>query len=239
MHSLRAIVYTSVLVGLVAGAAVSALQLFATTPLILKAEAYETAAETAPAPAAHSHADNAAPHSHEDAGHHGGWQPEDGLERNGLTVAANILTAIGYALVLTGLISLHGRPVTWREGALWGLAGFACVMLAPTLGLPPELPGTPAGPLEERQLWWIGTACATAAGLGLIAFKRAPWSIALAAVLIAAPHLIGAPSAPQGEYALAPEALERQFVIAATLTSLAFWALLGSLSGALLRRFEV
>jgi cobalt transporter subunit CbtA len=138
MHSFRAIVYTSVLVGLVAGFAVSALQLFATTPLILQAETYETAAQ--PTPAVHSHGDNAAPHTHE----HEAWQPEDGVERNGLTVAANILTAIGYALVLTGLISLRAQPITWRAGVLWGLGGFVCVMLAPMLGLPPELPGTPA-----------------------------------------------------------------------------------------------
>jgi cobalt transporter subunit CbtA len=232
MHSFRAIVYTSVLVGLVAGFAVSALQVVATTPLILQAETYETAAQ--PAPAVHSHGDNPAPHTHE----HEAWQPEDGVERNGLTVAANILTAIGYALVLTGLISLRAQPITWREGVLWGLGGFVCVMLAPMLGLPPELPGTPAGPLEERQLWWIATACATAAGLGLLAFKHTPWAITVAAVLMAAPHLIGAPAAPEGEQALVPAALEHQFVIAATLTSLAFWTLLGGLSGAVLRRFE-
>jgi cobalt transporter subunit CbtA len=153
-------------------------------------------------------------------------------------MAANTLTAIGYALVLTGLIAFSGRPATWRSGFIWGMGAFACVMLAPTLGLPPELPGTPAGPLAERQLWWLATVVATAAGLGLIAFNGKPWAVALALLLIAAPHLIGAPLAPAGETALAPEALHHQFIMAAVVTSFVFWMLLGSLSGAVLRRFE-
>lgn len=173
-------------------------------------------------------------HDHEDSS----WEPADGLERNAFTVAANILTAIGYSLVLTGLIAFRGRPVTWRDGLIWGLAGFACVMIAPMLGLPPELPGTPAAPLGERQIWWIGTALATAAGIGLIAFQRKPWAAVLAIVLVVAPHIIGAPAAPAGEHALAPEALEHRFVVAAVLSSLVFWALLGSLSSTFLRRFE-
>lgn len=154
------------------------------------------------------------------------------------TVAANMLTAIGYALVLCGLIAMRGKPVTWRDGLLWGLAGFACVMLAPLIGLPPELPGTPSAPLADRQLWWIGTALATAVGIGLIAFQRKPWAAAVAIAIIAAPHLIGAPVAPEGTHPLAPESLEHQFVAAAVMTSLVFWALLGSVSGALFRRFE-
>lgn len=241
MSLFRSIVFTSVIVGLIVGVAVSLAQFVGTSQLILKAEVFEKAGEAAApahdadaaAPAAQDHAAMAA-HEHEE----GGWEPADGFERNAFTVAANILTAIGYALVLTGLIALRGKPVTWREGLLWGLAGFACVMLAPMLGLPPELPGTPAAPLGERQIWWIGTAVATAAAIGLIAFQRKPWAAVLAVVLLAAPHLIGAPVAPEGEHALAPEALEHQFVVAAVLTSLLFWVLLGSLSGSIYRRFE-
>ena len=234
MQSLRAILFTSVLVGLIVGPAISAVQLAGTTPLILKAEVYETAGEQA-APA-HSHDAGAAAHDH---GHdEEAWAPEDGFERNAYTMAANTLTAIGYALVLTGLMALSGRPATWRSGLIWGIAGFACVMLAPTLGLPPELPGTPAGPLADRQLWWLATVIATGAGLGLIAFNGKPLAAILCVVLIATPHLTGAPLASEGESALAPEALRHQFVVAAVVTSFVFWMLLGSLSGAVLRRFE-
>ena len=233
MHSFRAIVFTSVLVGLIAGVAISAVQVLGTSSLILKAEVYEQAGEAAVP--AHSHDGKAAAHEHEhDAA---AWEPSDGMERTLFTIAANVLTAIGYALVLAGLIALRGQPITWRDGLLWGMAGFACVMLAPMLGLPPELPGTPVAPLAERQIWWIGTVAATAAGLGLIAFRREPWAAILAILLIVAPHLVGAPAAPEGEHALAPEALEHQFVVAAVLTSLVFWTLLGSLSGVFLRKF--
>lgn len=136
MSFFRNIVFTAILVGILGGFAVSAMQAFGTTPLILQAETFESAGE-----APHSH-DAPAPgaavpaHEHNDEA----WAPADGFERTAYTVAANVLTAIGYALVLTGLISLRGTNTGWREGLLWGVAGFAAVMLALMIGLPPELP---------------------------------------------------------------------------------------------------
>jgi cobalt transporter subunit CbtA len=237
MPLFRSIVFASVLIGLIVGAAVSVVQFLGTSQLILKAEVYEKAGEQGAgvATAGHDHDHGTAAHAHEE----GGWEPADGFERNAFTLAANILTAIGYALVLTGVMAIRGKPVGWHEGLLWGLAGFACVMLAPMLGLPPELPGTPAAPLADRQLWWIGTASATAAGLALLAFVRAPWAPFAAIALIAAPHLIGAPPPPEGQHALAPELLQHEFVATVVLTSLIFWLLLGALSGPVMRRFEV
>ncbi|KAJ33181.1 cobalt transporter, partial [Agrobacterium tumefaciens] len=138
MPSFRNIVFTAVLVGILGGLAVSAMQAFGTTPLILQAETYEGAGGEA----AHSH-EATAPGAVVPAHEHNeeAWAPADGFERTAYTVAANVLTAIGYALVLTGLISLRGTNGGWREGLLWGVAGFAAVMLAPMIGLPPELPG--------------------------------------------------------------------------------------------------
>lgn len=230
----RNIVFTAVLVGILAGLAVSAMQAFGTTPLILQAETFEGAG--AQAPHSHEATPGAAAHDHE----HGeeAWTPADGFERSAYTVAANVLTAIGYALVLTGLISLRGTTAGWREGLLWGVAGFAAVMLAPMIGLPPELPGSPAAALEARQIWWLFTVAATACGLALIAFQREPWGIVLALALIVAPHVVGAPLPPEGEHALAPLPLERQFIVAATVTSFIFWALLGTLSAFFLKRFQ-
>ena len=54
-------------------------------------------------------------------GHESEWEPEEGFQRNAFTVGANILTAIGFALLLTGVYAIRGRHVTWREGLLWGL----------------------------------------------------------------------------------------------------------------------
>jgi cobalt transporter subunit CbtA len=239
MSLFRAIVFTSVLVGIVAGTAVSLVQFAGTSQLIARAEVFEKAGETdavspvATAKEAHEHTSTSA-RVHEE----GAWEPADGLERSAFTLAANILTAIGYALVLCGLMALRGKPVTWRTGLLWGVAGFACVMLAPMLGLPPELPGTPAAPLGDRQFWWIATALCTAVGIGLLALQRTTWAAVLAVIIVAAPHVVGAPNAPEAGHALAPEALHYQFIAAAAITSLVFWALLGSLSGMIFRRLE-
>src|SRR3954453_18808755 len=176
MSVFRSIVFSAVVVGLIVGAAVTVAQFFGTVPLILKGETYERAAEQAAAPAAHQHA------GHDHAGHDHGvaaWEPKDGLQRNFFTAAANILTAIGFALLLAGIYALQGRPVTWHEGLLWGLGGFAVFTIAPGLGLPPELPGAAVAPLEARQIWWVATAAATAAGLGLLVFRRAAWAAVL------------------------------------------------------------
>jgi cobalt transporter subunit CbtA len=116
--------------------------------------------------------------------------------------------------------------VTWREGLLWGLAGFVVFTAAPGLGLPPELPGMPVAELTARQTWWIATAAATAIGLGLLAFRPAAWAAILGLGLIALPHLIGAPLAPES-HSEVPAALSHRFIVVVTLTSLLFWALLG------------
>jgi cobalt transporter subunit CbtA len=233
MSVFRSIVFTAVVAGALVGAAVTLVQLFGTVPLILKGEVYERAAEqagagSAPATTAHE------PGEHE---HAAAWEPKEGFERNAFTAAANVLTAIGFALVLAGIFALRARAVTWYEGLLWGLAGFIAFTVAPGLGLPPELPGVPAAPLEHRQLWWVATAAATAAGLGLLFLRRSPWAVILGLFLIAMPHAIGAPHLEQ-VHTDVPDTLSRQFIAAVTLTSLMFWTLLGSLTGIFYRRFS-
>ena len=82
-----------------------------------------------------------------------------------------------------------------------------------------------------------GTAAATATGLALLAFRRSPWAAAVALVLFVLPHLIGAPQLAE-QRSNVPEALSHQFVVAVTLTSLLFWALLGWLSALFYQRFN-
>lgn len=235
---LRNILFTAVLAALCVGLLNTVADYFGTGPLILQAETYEKAGEAAPAAHAHdaspSVATGAAPAPAAEAGDHhhdeGGWEPADGVERTAYTLVANILTAFGWALMLAGLFALRGKPVGWREGLLFGLAGFVSVLLAPSLGLPPEVPGTPAAALADRQVWWVATALCTAAGLALIAFVPRGWAAVLAIVLFVAPHLYGAPLPPADAHALAPEALAHRFLVVATLTSLVFWAALGVLT---------
>jgi len=208
MPVFRSIVFSAALAGLIVGVVISVAQFFGTVPLIQQSEVYERKA-AAELPAAHEHgaAAHDKAHSHESE-----WEPEDGLQRNSFTVAANILTAIGFALLLTGIFAIRGRPVTWREGLLWGFAGFVVFTAAPEL--------------TARQTWWIATAAATAGGLFLLAFRSAAWAAVLGLGLIALPHLIGAPLAPES-HSEVPAALSHRFIVVVTLTSLLFWALLG------------
>ncbi len=254
MSTFRSIVFASVISGFIVGLIVTVVQQFGTVPLILKAEVFEKAAEThqhdapvtaQPAAAGHDHA----AHDHGDhvhgAGDHdhgaGAWEPRDGFERNAYTAAANILTAIGFALLLAGFFAVRsgatGASVSWHEGLLWGLAGFAVFTLAPGLGLPPELPGVPAAPILSRQIWWLAAVLATAGGLALIAFRRSVPAAIAGVILLTLPHLIGAPELAKIETNV-PSSLTHQFVTAVTVTSLVFWTLLGGLTSAVFARFD-
>ena len=233
---LRLFLTVALLAGIGAGVANWAAHMFGTTPLILEAEVYENAAAPAePAAAeatAHTHQAGAAEHEHDAEA----WAPADGWERNLYSLGAEVVTGVGYAFLLTAAIVIFGKGADWRRGLLWGLAGFACFSLAPAIGLPPELPGTEAAPLLDRQLWWIGTVVATAAGLFAVARLRNVYGYAIAVVLIAAPHIIGAPQ-PETPGGLAPEELEHKFILVAIATSLMFWLILGVLTGAFFKRY--
>ncbi|MDD0977059.1 CbtA family protein [Pseudomonas fontis] len=213
--------------GLLAALLLTLLQSFWVAPLILQAETYEN---SAPVAEAHEHAAGTAEHHHDAEA----WSPEDGWQRVLSTTGGNLVVAVGFALILAALYTLRapGRTAT---GALWGLAGFAVFCLAPTLGLPPELPGTAAADLAQRQAWWAGTAAATAVGLALMVFAH-NWVLkAVGVALLVVPHVIGAPQ-PQVHESLAPEALETQFKVASLLTNAAFWVAMGLISAWLYRR---
>ncbi|MFD2263945.1 CbtA family protein [Lacibacterium aquatile] len=233
MNVFRSIIFSAVLAGLITGIVVTGAQMVSTVPLILKAEVFEVAEPAAPADAGHSHAPGTAAHSHDEEA----WGPEDGFERNAYTALINVVSWIGFGMLMAGVFVLSRRDITWREGFLWGLGGFAAFILAPTLGLPPELPGMPAGDLVARQVWWIGTVAATAVGLYLIALQRSPLAAVAAIVLIALPHVIGAPQ-PESHDSAVPHGLHHEFVVAVTLTTLLSWSLLGGLTGLFYRRFS-
>jgi cobalt transporter subunit CbtA len=229
----KRIAQTAGFAGLLAAILLTLLQSLWVTPLILEAETYENApsviaAQSHETSQAHSHehehahpAAAAVPHSHDSQA----WAPEDGWQRTLSTGLSNLVVAIGFALMLAGLFTLRAPNKTWH-GLLWGFAGFATFCLAPAAGLPPELPGTAAADLAQRQSWWIGTALATATGLGLLAFAQ-HWPLRLAGLLLLAlPHLIGAPQ-PEVHSSLAPQALGQQFILASLVTNALFWAALG------------
>jgi cobalt transporter subunit CbtA len=230
MQTLRPIFFAALLAGLIAGGASTVFHNLGAVPLILQAETFEP---SAPVPAAaHAHAEGTPTHAH-DAG---AWVPEDGLERSAYTLVADLLTGIAYACLLVGAFALRGAATDWRQGLFWGLAGFAVFTLAPGLGLPPELPGTDAAPVEARQLWWAATVLMTGGGLALLVFTRhLAWAVVGAGLLLL-PHLYGAPQ-PVEAAMLAPESLAHRFVVAVTVTSLLFWLILGGTAGWLYGRF--
>jgi len=217
MAEFRRLVFAALCAGLLSGILAAVGHQLATVPLILQAETYE-------------HPTTAAAHAW------AAWTPENGVERAGYTLAADLLAGIGFALLLGAGLSLRGGEVTWRDGLLWGLAGFAAFTLAPGLGLPPEIPGAAAAPLAERQLWWVATAAATAGGIALFAFTRRPLGAILAVLLVVLPHLYGAPL-PAEHVAAAPPVLAQQFRVAATAVSFLFWVSLGAATGYFRRRF--
>jgi cobalt transporter subunit CbtA len=231
MDYFRNIVVVAALAGAIAGLGMTVAQQLTTVPLILKAEVYEQSATPA-----HEHDDAAAaqPGAHE----HGdeGWSPADGIERTLFSALANIVTGIGFALLLVAVSELFGGIRNWRQGLFWGLAGFAVFTLAPGLGLPPELPAMPAAELSGRQLWWVATALSTAIALGLLVYGRSAVAAIAAIVLLVMPHLIGAPQPVSYESPI-PEGLHHSFVVAVVLTTLVFWVLLGGLAGLFRDRF--
>lgn len=236
MTLFRNVVFIAALSGLLSGLVMTVLQTFTTVPLILQAEALEAAglgqhehAATPPrVPDAPVPFGNVAVETHAHAAE--GRMPADVFERFVFTALSNIVTAIGFGLVLVAVSEAFGGVNSWRQGMFWGFAGFAVFTLAPGLGLPPELPGMPAADLLDRQVWWVATVAATSVGLGLIAFRGTVLFSFVGLALIVVPHWFGAPR-PDDLASPVSEELHRRFIVAATLTSLVFWVALGGLVG--------
>lgn len=254
------IVSSAAAAGILAGLLLTGVQQLQVAPIILQAEIYESAVpkpleQAAPAPHAHAdatphehaHAD-ATPHEHshdtkpaqaaehEHAHEHGGWQPNDGAERTFYTALANVSAGVGFALLLAAAIGLHGGASGWRAGLLWGAAGYTVFFVAPSIGLPPELPGTVAAPLLARQFWWTATVAASVGGLSLLVFAK-KWPLKVAgAVLLFVPHLVGAPQ-PAVHSSSAPPELARLFLYATALANAAFWLAMGTLAGYFHKKF--
>lgn len=242
----RRLVYSALLVGTLAGLLLSAVQFWQVIPIIHGAERFEQAQAPRVTEPAHetAHADEHAGHVHPA----GAWEPAEGVERTGYTLLANVLTAVGYALlmlaVMVAVLKYNAAArFDWRYGLLWGAAGYATFFVAPSLGLPPEVPGAAVAALEARQLWWGFTALCTAAGLAGVAFGKSPWRW-MALGLIVVPHLVGAPHSVTNPFAHhSPadagelEALARQFVWATAFANALYWLVLGSASSWAVRRF--
>ena len=236
LASFRRIVSAALWTGILAGLLLTAVQRVQVVPTLLKAEVYEEQA-VAVAPVSHAHASAEHEHQHvhaaaESEHHHDAdaWKPANGWERTFYTAVSNVSLAVGFALLLGVAISFRGGVNGWRAGLLWGLAGYAVFFVAPSLGLPPEIPGTEAARLSDRQLWWLMTVLATGAGLSLLVFSRAGLGRIAGGVLLIVPQLIGAPQPPV-HYSSAPVELAHAFIYATILANAVFWLAMGALMG--------
>ena len=229
------IVLAALIAGMAAGLIYGGVQHVRTTPLIIAAEVFETAE-----PAAHDHtvaaSDTttavAAAHEHEEEE----WAPADGWPRTLSTSLASIVAGAGFALLLAGVSLLTGIPITPQNGLIWGICGFFALTVAPAAGLPPELPGMPAGDLVSRQVWWVGTIIATGAGIFLIATKREILWLVAAVVIIALPHIIGAPQ-PVSHETTVPAGLAASFAANTIAASAVLWCLIGLFLGLAIQKF--
>jgi len=128
------------------------------------------------------------------------------------------------------------------KGVLWGLAGFIAFFAAPGIGLPPEIPGIEAAPLENRQGWWMLTVGVFIVGIGLLAFAPLKFK-AISLVLFALPYIIGAPHGAGPEFTgdaasvAALTELHSQFIMASGITNLVFWLVLGAISAWCINRW--
>ena len=208
------ILVSGLFAGFAAGLIAALLQLVFVQPILLHAELYESGQLT-----------------HFGAEKTGAAVAAGGIDlvRDGLSVLFTTLLYTGYALILVAAMALaedRGFRIDVRQGLLWGLAGFLAVQFAPAVGLPPELPGSAAADMGLRQAWWFGTVGATAAGIALIAFGKGWQARGIAAVLVLAPHVIGAPH-PETFAGPAPPELAGLFAGRALGVGLVAWALLG------------
>jgi cobalt transporter subunit CbtA len=211
---------TAIAAGLLAGLIMTIVQQWKVVPLIIEAERYETVA-------GHSHGDEAtgevASADHDDHEHGGVLF---GMSRFGGTLLANLVTGAGYGLLLGGVIAVVGAQIGLQTGLLVGALAWLAVQLLPALGLPPELPGFPTGDLQARQIWWVATVIVSAIALALIAVRGGRLSVAVGLVLIALPHLYGAP-VPETDESPLPATLAADYVVASLVSTLVFWLVLG------------
>ncbi|MEN8194894.1 MAG: CbtA family protein [Pseudomonadota bacterium] len=194
---------TGLLAGLAAGAVLTLLYIAKIQPFILAAEGYEQGVDPA----------LSAP-----------------FMRLLDTFLFNILNGVGFGLLLAALLVMRGQQTGIGQGVLWGIAGFAVFVLAPAAGLPPELPGSIKAPVEDRQVWWLLTAAATAGGIALLTLQeRRMWQGA-GVLLILLPHIVGAPHTDVYGGTL-PAELAAGYVGVSISAMALFWLVLGGVAG--------
>jgi cobalt transporter subunit CbtA len=229
---LKNLILSAAVAGVAAGLFTAVLQHVTTTPIILEAERYEGGGHSH---AAVAHDQPTAMTNVETEAEE--WAPTDGIERTLYTSLATTVLGVGFGLALLAAMSLAGVSINARTGLAFGVAGFIAVALAPALGLPPEIPGSAAADLGARQAWWFFAVAATAVGIAGLLLTSTIWMQLGGVVLIALPHIVGAP-VTQAYSSTAPAELAGHFAAASLAVTAVFWAVLGSASGVIYERLS-
>lgn len=240
---------------LLVGSLQSVVQQWQAVPILRAAEVLEAhKAELAAAGRhAHDHAAQAGHHHEEmtaaDQPDEAAWAPADGVERGFWTWTANVLHALGMALLVFAVMGLWvfrrcAATADIRLALAVAAAGWLSLHLWPSLGLPAEIPGMDAADLGARQAWWLLAAASAALACAMPAFGTGRWRWGVAVLLLALPFAVGAPRfagdplAGFGDEAHARmQQLALQFVWATTWVSLSFWAALGLVAGLVFGRW--
>ena len=94
----------------------------------------------------------------------------------------------------------------------------------------------PAANLLARQTWWIGTIVATGVAIWLFTQRAEMWAKVLAIVLLALPHIIGAPQPPSHESGV-PAGLSAEFAANTLAAAALLWLAIGGFLGLAMDRF--
>jgi cobalt transporter subunit CbtA len=214
------IINTGIIAGAVAGFIAAALQLVFVQPILLHAELYEGGELV------HFGTEHTAS-AHQELG-------GVDLVRDGISVIFNMLIYSGYALIMVAMMSQaeirNWATINGRTGLIWGLAGFFVVHFAPGFSLAPEVPGVAAADVVARQVWWLATVIAAGVAVWLVAFGNNWIAWGVAAALVLAPHLIGAPE-PDTFTGPVPTEIGALFAARAFGVGMMAWVLTGCLSG--------
>jgi cobalt transporter subunit CbtA len=254
------VLFAALAAGLVAGILMSPLQYTKVVPIILHAEKFEGDAHhdhgVSSAMVDHAHSDGkvadgkvadgkvAAVTEPEKVDVHVYASPAEAGEEPLLfgrfwnTMLANLVTGVGFALLMAGVSLASGVNVSFATGLVWGGLGWLCVQFLPALGLPPELPGFPEVDITARQTWWVATVALSITGFWLLLLTKSQAIRVLGLALLFVPHLYGAPQ-PLDIASAVPAYLAAQFAVATLATTMFFWVTLGLALGFFMDRMKI
>jgi|TARA_B110000008_G_scaffold163709_2_gene164072 cobalt transporter subunit CbtA len=211
---------SAVVCGAIAGVLATVMQMLLVTPLLMEAELFETGQSM------HFITDGSpeSPIKHVDI-----WEDP---YRHLMTLCFNLVTFTGFGFILIAAMAFfqkRGFTLSKAEGIVAGVSGFIVFQLAPSVGLPPELPGTIGVTVGLKQTWWIITILSTTVGILLLFLDKHKVVSGVGIIFITIPHLIGHPKL-ETYFGVAPPELAAEFASRALAVSLIAWIILGVIS---------